>query len=331
MSGRPVRPNVEVSIRISPRLHLGLISMHAEGPRRNGGVGFSLREPEAVVSATVADAFTLADKRERGLTEIEASHLQEAVENAIEADALPSNVAVRVAGRMRTHVGMGSGTAIRLAVLEALYIVNGTRRSREHLIARSFRGGTSGIGIHTYFDGGLILDVGVKSDSTAFLPSSMSRPKRVPMSLPPLPMPPWPLCLCIPKNVRPKSQDEELEFFDRVAPLDPAASFRAAYDALFGIYAAVAEADHEAFCRAVNSMQTTSWKTAEWREYGAPLQGLRESLARMDANCVGMSSLGPMLFCLGDAMTLNEIVRRQDALDCEVVLTTPSNAGREVS
>jgi hypothetical protein len=35
-----------------------------------------------------------------------------------------------------------------------------------------------------------------------------------------------------------------------------------------------------------------------------------------------------MLFCLGDAATLDEIALRQDALECEVVCTVPDNQGR---
>jgi beta-ribofuranosylaminobenzene 5'-phosphate synthase len=143
-------------------------------------------------------------------------------------------------------------------------------------------------------------------------------------------MPEWPLCLCVPRSIRAKSQDEELDFFQRTAPLDPASSFRAAYDALFGIYAAVADADYEAFCRAVTSIQHTTWKNAEWHEYGASLGQLRDDLARIGTDCVGMSSLGPMLFCLGNPTTLDEVVRRQDALDCEIVRTAPGNAGRVV-
>jgi beta-ribofuranosylaminobenzene 5'-phosphate synthase len=227
-----------------------------------------------------------------------------------------------------THIGMGSGTAIRLAVLEALYLINGSPRPREHLVARSGRGGTSGIGINTYFNGGLILDVGIRSGTTCFLPSSRSRPALSPLALPPLAMPDWPLCLCVPRSIRPKSQNDEVEFFQRTLPLDPSASFRAAYDALFGIYAAAADADREAFCRAVDAMQRTTWKDAEWREYGEPLKGLRDGLAGIGVDCVGMSSLGPMLFCLGEVTALDEVVRRQDALDCKIVRPCPAPISR---
>jgi beta-ribofuranosylaminobenzene 5'-phosphate synthase len=325
-----MRPDEEVSIRIRPRVHLGLISMHEGGPRRNGGIGFSLQEPGAIVTGTPATKFALVDERELGFGENEATQLRATADEAVAADTLSSNVAIRISGGIRTHVGMGSGTAIRLAVLEVIYVINGRPRPREHLIARSARGGTSGIGINTYFDGGLILDLGVKSGPNGFFPSSSIRPATVPTALPRLAMPEWPMCLCLPRSIRPKSQNEELDFFKRTAPVDPAASFRAAYDALFGIYAAVADADHEAFCRAVTSIQHTTWKNAEWREYGVQLERLRDDLACLGADCVGMSSLGPMLFCLGDPTILDEVVRRQDALDCKIVRTVPDNAGRVV-
>jgi beta-ribofuranosylaminobenzene 5'-phosphate synthase len=327
-SGRLVRPDVEVSIRIRPRLHLGLISMHEGGPRRNGGIGFSVQAPEGIVTATPAAVFALADERRRGLTPSEVTQLRDMVDQAVAFDTLSSNVAVQIAGALQTHIGMGSGTALRLAVLEALYALNERPQPRGDLVVRSGRGGTSGVGINTYFQGGLILDLGIKSGTPGFLPSSACRPAALPIALPALTMPDWPLCLCVPRNIRPKSQHEEFEFFQRTLPLHPIASFRAAYDALFGIYAAVAERDREAFCKAVASMQRTSWKEAEWREYGPPLERLRDDLVRIGAECVGMSSLGPMLFCFGDAATLDEIALRQDALECDVVRTAPDNEGR---
>ena len=45
----------------------------------------------------------------------------------------------RLGGAMKTHFEMGSRTAMRLAVMEALYILNGDPRPRKHLVARSGR------------------------------------------------------------------------------------------------------------------------------------------------------------------------------------------------
>ena len=258
-SGKQIRTKSEVSVRIRPRLHLGLISMHEGGPRRNGGIGFSVRAPEGIVTAIPATAFAFADDRELGLTESEVTQLRYLVDEAITIDDLSSNIAIRIAGTMRTHVGMGSGTGMRLAVLEALYVLNHVLRP-EIIWCVDRAGGTSGVGINTYFNGGLIFDLGITNEPTGFLPSSRSRPVNLPIQFPPLTMPDWPLCLCLPRRIRPKSQNEEIEFFQRTLPLHPTASFRAAYDALFGIYAAVADLDKGAFCKAVELMRAHDLK-----------------------------------------------------------------------
>jgi beta-ribofuranosylaminobenzene 5'-phosphate synthase len=77
-------------------------------------------------------------------------------------------------------------------------------------------------------------------------------------------------------------------------------------------------------------MQRTEWKAKEWGEYGATLQALRVKLLSLGADCVGMSSLGPMLFCLGNASCLSEIARQEEALDCDLIFTKPSNYGRSL-
>ena len=313
MSGKTVRSDEEVSIRIRPRVHLGLISMHEGGPRRNGGVGFSLQEPGAIVTGTPATTFALVDERERGFGEREATQLRAVVDEAVATDALPSNVAIRISGGIEPTSVWDRELPYASQSSKCYTSLKERPQPRQHLVARSARGGTSGIGINTYFEGGLILDLGVRSGLSGFFPSSSIRPVTLPTALPRLAMPEWPCVSCIPRNIRPKSQSEELDFFKRTAPVDPAASFRAAYDALFGIYAAVADADHGAFCQAVTSIQHTTWKNAEWREYRMPLARLRDDLACIGADCVGMSSLGPMLFCLGD---FRDLGRRCPATGC---------------
>jgi len=331
MSGTLQHAENNVTIEVRPRIHLGLISMHADAVRRNGGIGFAVADPSAVVKVNAADQFRLRDERAYPFAASEIEQLEAAIKQAMEEDHLRFDVDVCIRGRVRTHIGMGSGTALRLGILEGIYTLNGIAASRELLVRKSRRGGTSGIGIHTYFSGGMILDLGVPRDGAPFVPSSRADVVRSPTALPRLVMPAWALCLCVPKSIPSKTQEQEAEFFARTAPLSPAGSFRAAYEAVFNVYASVLEGDYASFCWAVEAMQQTEWKTKEWLEYGVALQTLKLDLLRLGADCVGMSSLGPMLFCMGNSSALGEIANQESALDCDVICTEPCNRGRTMS
>lgn len=321
-------PDASIRIAVNPRIHVGLISMHGSSPRRNGGIGFALSGPQAELTFTRSDAFEITDHRERPLRDAEIVRLLHVLSAAKAELCLDAACAVDISGVLATHVGMGSGTAIRLACIEALLAQNGVDRSREEIVRLSERGGTSGIGINTYFDGGLILDLGVRNDGAGYAPSGLTRPKALPSSLPPLALPDWEICLFVPRSIPAKSQEEEAEFFQRVLPLAPDASYRACYEALFGVYASIREQDAMAFAAAIERMQDTEWKNREWQEYGSNLIELRDRIRSMGSGYIGMSSLGPMLFAGGQTHFSIKATLAADALDCDVFVTQMSNAGR---
>jgi beta-ribofuranosylaminobenzene 5'-phosphate synthase len=136
--------------------------------------------------------------------------------------------------------------------------------------------------------------------------------------------------LCIPRAIAPKTQQEEIAFFERATPLPASASFEASYVALLEMYATIAERDYVAFCRSVERMQQTAWKRAECAEYGMALVTLDAALRAAGADCVSMSSLGPMLFCFADPARFARIAYAAQAMGCDVHRAAPSNRGREV-
>ena len=319
----------QIVAEVRPRLHLGLISMHQGGARRNGGIGFAIEAPGVSLRFAPSERFLCDDRRARPLNDTESRQLGEVMEAAQRAYSLPTCVSVFIEGAMPTHCGFGSGTGIRLACLEGLFAINGRELEQPEIISLSGRGGTSGIGINTYFHGGLVLDLGVGAGSDAqFLPSSSAVVHRMPLTLGRIDFPDWTIGLCIPRACRPKTQAEELDFFRRSTPLPQAASFEAAYHAVFGLYAAVAEADYGAFCQAVDVMQTTRWKQLERLEYGDDLERADRFLRSKGADCVGMSSLGPLLFFLASDHDLRRIQETADANGCDVMIVKPSNRGR---
>ncbi|RYY25382.1 MAG: beta-ribofuranosylaminobenzene 5'-phosphate synthase [Sphingomonadales bacterium] len=302
--------------------------MHDAPPRRNGGIGFALSSPQATLTFTASAVFAIADRRHRPLRDTEIASLVGALSVARATLGLKNAVTVVITGELATHVGMGSGTAIRLACIEAMLALNGIELPREEVVRLSGRGGTSGIGINTYFEGGLVLDLGARNDGAGYAPSSMVRPKELPYSLPGLSLPDWEICLFVPRNIPTKSQWEEAEFFQRVLPLSPDASYRACYEALFGVYASIAEQDAVNFVAAIERMQSTDWKSQEWREYGGALSALRDELRNLGAEYVGMSSLGPMLFAGGPSVFSSDAQGAAESLNCDAIISRMSNVGR---
>ena len=296
----------------------------------NGGIGFAINEPCATIEANPASHISIDDLRTSPMSVPELQQLRSALDAFSDDLQIKKGAAISISGAMQTHVGMGSSTAIRLGALEALALVNGRSVARNALVSASGRGGTSGIGINSYFDGGLVCDLGRRRYGSSFSPSSQTKAP-VPLALPSVEMPDWPILLCIPRAIRPKTQEEEIAFFARTTPLPAAASFEASYIALFELYAMAAEADFAAFCHGIERMQQTAWKHAERAEYGDGLAFISTHLRDAGAECVGMSSLGPMLFCLAELPCLSGLADVARDLDCEVHLVRPVNRGRAVS
>lgn len=321
------------SLRIvcPPRIHLCLISMHKGAPRMNGGIGFAINGPVARIEIAPSNDLLLNDTRPNPLSSTEIDQLRLLLKAFCSDRGLETMAQIDIGGDIRTHFGMGSGTSLRLAAIEGVALINGLHLTKAEIIFASKRGGTSGIGINSYFEGGLICDLGRPNGGDGFGPSSAVQPNRLPLALPTITLPEWPMLLCIPRRISPKTQGEEIEFFRRTTPLPDTASFEASYLALFGIYAAAAEGDYAAFCSSVNDIQRTAWKHAERSEYGEPLAAICEALRVAGADCVGMSSLGPLIFCFASHAKFGVLEQIAADYDCDSFRAAPANRGRQVS
>lgn len=324
------RKQPSLRIKVYPRIHIGLLSLHSFAPRMNGGIGFSVGAPMALLDVYASERVEIQDLRQNPMGQDEQAQLTKVVSSFADLHKLTRRVRIEIGGAMRTHAGMGSATALRLGSIEGLARLNGLPVTCDALIRASGRGGTSGIGIHTYFSGGMICDLGRASNGAQYLPSSHASSDKPVLALPMVEMPNWPVLLSIPRTIEPKSQAEEIAFFQRTTPLPAEASFEACYIALFGIYAAACERNYSAFCAGVNEMQNTAWKRAERAEYGDKLSHLEIALRMHGADCVGMSSLGPMLFCFAPPERMVALTDISVALECDTYLTQPANRGREI-
>ena len=319
-----------MQIAIRPRIHVGLLSMHSGGYRKNGGMGFAVEEPKTVVEVSRAKHFALIDERQNSLTQCERAVIRRVVDGVQQAEDFRWSISCRLFGEARPHVGLGMGTGVRLAILEGVYRLNGVEPDEAVLVRRSQRGGTSGIGIRTYFHGGMVVDLGVRNDDQQFLPSSTTRPCSPPPVLARTDMPAWAVCLCLPLQLRPRTQAEEREFFSRTAPISETSAYETTYHALFGAYAAAAEKNLDTFCRAIDKLQTVEWKLQERAQYGTGVEECAAKLKEYGMRGIGMSSLGPLLYCFGPNTAI--VRAKQTLIDdgCMIFVTSPSNRGRTV-
>lgn len=322
----------KISINMFPRLHLNLFSMQAKAPRVNGGVGFSVGAPCLNVNARCSESFWLEDVREHGLDEKAKKRLLTTLEFAKEKHGLNQALSIIISGNAGTHYSFGSGTAIRLACLESLLLLNNCQLNKEEIITLSGRGGTSGIGIHTYYSGGLVVELGRKNEGALHVPSSQAKGDiQKPLLFQQVPMPEWDIGVCIPSHIKALTEEEEKSFFMKTCPIPEAEAHKAMYHAVAGVYAAVMEADKPAFEQSIRVLQECGWKKAEREVHGRALSELEQQLYAMGATAVGMSSLGPSLFFFADDMDA-VICKMQKAIpNCQFIKTRPVNSGRVIN
>lgn len=324
--GSPAR----LTIAVCSRLHLTLLAMHSGEYRINGGIGFAIADPACELVFSGVPIFSIDDQRTDPLSPSELERLSSILHTEQKRHGFTTALAVVIGGRMRTHSGFGSGTAISLACLEALHRLNGSTPSTAALVSASGRGGTSGVGLHTYFSGGCVFDLGRPVGIEPHAPSHQAMASLSPLVLDHLPMPEWDIGICIPLGIPHKSEAEERAFFERTCPLPAEAVYATVHHALFGLYAAIREADRATFCRALRAIQECAWKKAERLEYGPALAEIEQALYDCGAEAVGMSSLGPALFFLADNVA--DVVSRMQSThpDCECFSTRPANGGRSL-
>ena len=200
---------------------------------------------------------------------------------------------------------------------------------KEKIVIASKRGGTSGIGINTYFNGGFVFDIGIKNEKDLLVPSSIAnRRNKKPLVIYNGKTPDWEIGICIPKRIKNKSEQEEVEFFNENCPIDKSYVNETLYEALYGTTSAIIENDLKTFCKSVNRIQRTRWKILERSQYGQSLIELENRIRNLGADCVGMSSFGPTLFFLGENIKKIIIELNLESTDIICYSSKMNNSGR---
>lgn len=162
------------------RIHITLFDLEGRHGRIDGGMGVALKEPKIVVTSGNCQKVKLGDYPPEGIC---------------------------VKENYEEHVGLGHTTQYLLAIAKLVSESNFEKRSALELARVVKRGGTSGVGVHLFEQGGFVVDGGhsIKVKSLP-LPSDYS-------TAPPPPLIlrgnfPWYIYLNIPSGKRIFGQSE---------------------------------------------------------------------------------------------------------------------------
>ena len=305
--------------------------MNNGGYRLNGGVGFSIASPTLDISFELADSIVIVDKRDYGFTQDELDRLKNHLGSVVAKEKFITGLRCVIYDSMvQSHVGLGSNSMIYLSCVEAMLILNHRDYTDQDVIGLSGRGGTSGIGINTYFKGGFIFDTGIPNyghrtlaPSSAFIAEAGCKP----LLLKRLVLPEWELGICIPP-INNKTEEEETVFFQKNCPIKKDDVEKILYEAMYGITSSLMEKDIETFCKSVDAMQQTKWKSLERGLYGEELVTIDSFIRTAGAECVGMSSLGPLLYFMGNDIDAIIDKIKHEMPQCLCFKTTFNNSGR---
>lgn len=288
-------------------------------PRQYGGVGITIERPVTVVEALRADRLILD-----GLEGVDE-------EGRIDVEKAMWRLCRRLGSlRVRAsllempsqHVGLGTKTSLVLATLKAVSTCLGVRLSTTQLQEVSGRGGASGIGIHSFFLGGLLIDGGHppgQEDRRVFRPSGFSSRGLIPPLLSRVRMPEdWRCSLLVPEGAR-ISGRRELNTFERLTPVPTNEILEVISVAVMGLAASAAAGDFMRFGESLRRLGRTGFKAREIQEQPGVVGELLSELNACEECAAGMSSMGPLVFVVSPGtmagMSHIETVARRYGVD----------------
>ena len=319
----------QIRIKTASRLHFGLFGWGKESPRQFGGLGLMVERPGIELSGALAKTSfaegPLADRIRLLLDELPERCLELGLARP------PGAVHIQVISAPDEHVGLGVGTqlslAVTLAFLELIRTEPGSL-DRNTVARLSGRGIRSGIGIHGFFEGGLVVDGGHRKDGD--VPPLLAR-HAFPDD--------WHVLLIQPPQ-KGLHGAAERRAFATLPSVPEQVTDRLCRLVLLGLLPCLAERDLDSFGQALTELQRRvgeCFSTVQGGLYASSLAAeIVTELARLSLKGAGQSSWGPTLYAFSDAdeRTRRELTQRLrerfELPAASVVWTRAANHGARI-
>ena len=275
----------DIVVTAPARLHFGMLDPVGLGSRRFGGFGVAIESPRVVVSVRPLPG------KEVVVTGSQADRAATFAHRAWSRLGIGGGVEVDVREAIPSHMGLGSGTKLGLAIARGLAELAGITAGPEQLASASGRAARSSVGVWTFAAPGLVVEAGV-ADEGSVSPLIARHP--IPDT--------WRCVLALPLGVEGLSGDAEQRFFGRLrdsVTAEPSIARLLATALLPGLLAG----DIDEFGLALTQIQRemgsifASQQGGVFHPRAAPLV---DALQTIGVGAVGQSSWGPTVYGIVD-------------------------------
>jgi beta-ribofuranosylaminobenzene 5'-phosphate synthase len=326
-------------IRTPSRLHLTLLDLNGIYGRIDGGVGITIEKPCLKLEAEPIDngievLFPNINNKNMNIIEDYTLKIQQSTLKMMDRFKIKGGFRFIVNETYPPHSGLGSGTQLSLAVAKLISIMNNKNLKALDLAKIVGRGGTSGIGVESFENGGFIVDCGHKSIvKPSFLPSSASNAFPPPiMARYDFPMD-WKIILVIPNVERGVSGAKEVDAFKNYCPIPLNEVEKLSHLLLMKLMPSILESDLDSFGYSINNIQDIGFKKIENKLQNPFINILMQNLRDAGAVGVGMSSFGPTVYAVTDTNEQDIVSAANDVIKDvggEIIKTRARNKGAEL-
>jgi beta-ribofuranosylaminobenzene 5'-phosphate synthase len=326
-------------IETPSRLHLTLIDLNGLHGRIDGGVGITIEKPGLHIEAEpinegIESIFSKSSQNVHGLVDDYKIKIEKSAVKVMNALNISGGFKFTIDSSFPPHSGLGSGTQLSLAVAKLVSLLNNYEINTSDLAKIVGRGGTSGIGVESFENGGFIIDGGHKTiEKSGFLPSSASNASPPPIIARYNFPDDWKIILTIPNVERGVSGAKEIDAFKNYCPIPLLEVEKLSHLLLMKLMPAVVEADLDSFGSAINSIQDLGFKKVENKLQNSHIKRIMGELRSSGAAGVGMSSFGPTIYAVTDTNENDIVNAAEDALkevNGEIIRTRASNSGANI-
>lgn len=246
------------------------------------------------------------------------------------------DVFVEIHSLFKRHIGLGSGTQISMSIVEAFNLEFSIELTLNEKALLAGSGGTSGVGVYCFENGGYVLDSGrlFPQEKCSIGPSEAFCFEKLPPLISRLELPNWNICFLIPKTKSFIEGEKEQDLFNAFTPINQNETGEICKWILKGIMPAILEKNFKSFCYSIEQIMKIGFRAKEIHYYGDFLSDRINALKQTGLNGVGMTSFGPTLFgFFDDYSTQTFILNYLNTLfpTDTVIFTTTRNVGANIN